>query len=210
MASRHKQNAKAGARAPADYLISNRRNAAKSTGPQSAEGKRNASLNAMRHGLTSQSSIEARHPSIEAITDLICIEIGDHAASQQIACKIVEFERTLHAQHQVALAYVRGENGLRDAEQASRLTAEAMLATEVFKVGEQNRKNKKLLSHQREEMKLFVEAGRFLQRLAVRRTQALDREAIAQAVALRRYFKRSSNQLIKAIRRLSEPLAMLD
>jgi hypothetical protein len=39
---------------PSARTLANRANAQKSTGPKTAEGKRHASMNAMRHGLTSQ------------------------------------------------------------------------------------------------------------------------------------------------------------
>jgi hypothetical protein len=200
-----KQSVKRGVRASVGRLSANRRNAAKSTGPQSAEGKRIASLNAMRHGLTSRASIESNHPSVRELSDLISAEIGDHTAGQQIACKIIEFERTLHAQHQVALAQSRDENGYRNEEHANRLTAEMRSATDIFNMGERNRKNKDLRTFEREEMEVFAEAGKLFQSIVVRQAKDMDREAVEQALALRRYFKRASNQLIKAILRLAEP-----
>jgi hypothetical protein len=142
---------------------------------------------------------------MQALSDLISAEIGDQTAGQQIACKIIAFERTLHAQHQVALAQSRGESGYRDEERANRLTAEMMIAADIFNMGERNRKNKNLRTFEREEMKLFAEAGKFFESIAIRQAKDMDREAREQAVALRRYFKRASNQLIKAIRGLSEP-----
>ena len=55
----------------ASKLIANRANAAKSTGPRSAEGKRISSENAQRHGLASSSgvSLDLGVPAIAALVE---------------------------------------------------------------------------------------------------------------------------------------------
>ncbi len=50
-------------------LVANRANAAHSTGPRTIEGKQRASLNAMRHGLTSQVTVLA-HEDMQAYLEL--------------------------------------------------------------------------------------------------------------------------------------------
>jgi len=203
--SRLKQRVKEGIRVTPGRLSANRQNALQSTGPKTATGKRASSVNALRHGLTSRVSFHGGSPGFSQIADLIDQEIGDRRVSEAIALKILEYERVVSAELAVAQKESRGEHGFRDEYAYARLEAEMMLATEIRNRGEENRKRKDLPKIDREEMKLFAEAGKFFQSVAIRQARDMDRSARNEEGALRRYFKRSSNQLIKAIRGAADP-----
>lgn len=81
----------------------NRRNAAKSTGPRTKEGKRRASGNALRHGLISQASANG-----DLISSIAAALVGDPApaapAQAAPALEVAQFEdlilRIRHAKAQ--------------------------------------------------------------------------------------------------------------
>ena len=203
--SRLSQRAKSGIKVSPNRLSANRRNAHLSTGPKSTDGKRASSLNALRHGLTSRVSFHGGSPVIETLTDLIDQEIHDRCVSEQIAIKILEFERVLSVEYEVALKQSRGEDGYRDPQALKDLKVEMSNANQVYAYGEANRKRKDLRKEDKEEMKLFWEIGKFFQWVAISKAKGMDRMAREEASSLRRYFKRASNQLIKAIKGAADP-----
>ena len=76
-------------------IEANRRNALKSTGPRSEEGKQRASRNALRHGLTAETIIEPLEDSEdyklfeEAIAAEYDAEVGHRARARSAACEPV-------------------------------------------------------------------------------------------------------------------------
>lgn len=78
-------------------IAANRRNATKSTGPRTEEGKRRASRNALRHGLSGRSSHQALPAeSVEKFTlDLFLVYGYEQQELQQAARLLAEAEADL-------------------------------------------------------------------------------------------------------------------
>ena len=65
-------------------LAANRRNAKKSCGPRTADGKRKVSRNALRHGLAAVKHLDIRLPGdIDFVARALCGDDGDHLLFQQ-------------------------------------------------------------------------------------------------------------------------------
>lgn len=70
-------------------LAANRRNAQRSTGPKSAEGKAISSRNALKHGVLSQRAV-ADHEDREAFESLLAQLIEEHTPVTSFECTLVE------------------------------------------------------------------------------------------------------------------------
>jgi hypothetical protein len=78
----------------------NRANALKSTGPKTRQGRVRASLNATKHGLTQPIDVSPRGHHLETIVQLLIAEgLGQHEADE-IAKRILDFERNLDYQRE--------------------------------------------------------------------------------------------------------------
>ena len=73
----------------------NRRNALRSTGPKSAEGRKRSSNNSLDHGLSVPVVFDFNDPLVESIIQLVAQEGLDHHTAKDLALKIVEYERNL-------------------------------------------------------------------------------------------------------------------
>jgi hypothetical protein len=86
-------------------IAANRRNAARSTGPRSAEGKMRACRNAFKHGLATNARIDpARAPEIERLAQALAGPSSDaarHAMAWAAAEAEIEFRRVCECAAQV-------------------------------------------------------------------------------------------------------------
>jgi hypothetical protein len=80
-------------KASAQKRQANRRNALRSTGPKSSAGKRRSSKNARMHGLSAISQIGISDPILAQLTTMIAEDGVDNYLAQEIASRIVSYER---------------------------------------------------------------------------------------------------------------------
>jgi len=71
----------------------NRANALKSTGPQSRDGKRRASLNAAKHRLSLPVDENLFNKEITEISRLVRADCSNEAQAVELAKRIIDFER---------------------------------------------------------------------------------------------------------------------
>lgn len=185
-------------------ISANRKNAVHSTGPKTAAGKRAVAGNALRHGLSVPASLEGSAPWVQEIEALLQQEITDQEQCHSIALCISQLERTLAAQQAVAIRQARGEQGYRDPQAMEAIRHEVLEASIIESIATEElkalkHKRGRSWAFKREEAKTYQGAGRLLGQIAKARAQTLDRQALADAWALRRYYKRATNQLRRAI-----------
>lgn len=184
-------------------LRSNCQNALKSTGPRTQQGRQIAARNALRHGLTSHTSVPTWHPQFRQLTDLIDEEIGDRHASEPIACNIIALERTLDVLQSVADPLTLG-GGEREGQVRRAIKRDKALADDLLlgmAIPDDHERWSPKDRHLRE---FFIQRGHHFHKIAARQQKTLEEQALAEAVAIRRYFKRATNQFIKAVRSLSD------
>lgn len=180
--------------------LANRRNALRSTGPKSAQGKLKASLNAMQHGLSSNPLRNATNPRLDELQQVIQEEIPDVQQARLIAGHILDYERTESCQREVAEKQHQGLDGFIDTTAIKQKQLESM-ATALWS-GQLDRELSKpdLAKHKKDELKVYRDALIFLTKVSVQQEKSLLADALTKALRLRRYYKRACNQLTKTIR----------
>ena len=174
----------------------NRLNAQRSTGPRTSRGKRASASNARRHGLSVALRPEHMGPARARIASLLAQDSLGASLVLDLTDKIFEYERNLaHQRDYFMRVYVQRTN---EPEAVERRMLEQTPELDMLK---------DLMDHQR----YFV--GRvnlrdlaFVSRQTMRfRSSWLrrhEREVRFERAAAHRYMRRSTNQLIKALRRL--------
>ncbi len=89
--------------------VSNRLNALRSTGPRTASGKRQSSVNATYHGLTVPVELSPWAAHLESLAVLLLSEGLSETESRQMALSILDYERNL--EHQRRLFMLHKEPG---------------------------------------------------------------------------------------------------
>lgn len=197
----------------------NRRNALKSTGPKSPAGKRRASRNARLHGLSGASERSTTNPLLSQLSSLIAQDGTDPVVAQDIALKIVSYER--NQEYQRALFVQAQESSLSelavDQEMRHLFETELDLMADVLDEQEHEREHEEKDEGQHEELRegfrgrvdksdldFVVNMQRKMLKLTVRQAQRREQERLKRVHHSIRYLKRSSNQLIGSIKRLRE------
>lgn len=174
----------------------NRLNAQRSTGPRTALGRRVSASNALKHGLSVAVGPELMGPTRARIFSLLAQDSLDASVALDLADKIFEYERNLAHQKDYFLSvYVQQVN---EPEEVERRMLEQTPELDMLQ---------DLIDYQR----YFV--GRvnlrdlaFVARQTMRFRQSWlrrhEREVRVERVAAERYMRRSTNQLIKALRKL--------
>jgi len=172
----------------------NRANALRSTGPRTALGKRAASLNATRHGLSTHTDPDALGPTAQGVADLVALDGIAPAKARELAARIVDFERNLSLQRALLLP---GPQPEPDLARMHRETPELDMLQEAldWELHTTGRVPKRRL-------KGFATQAARLQASWLRRQ---PKPARANPAAYDRYLRRAANQLTRALRSLRPP-----
>ena len=203
----------------------NRRNALKSTGPKTSAGRRASAQNATRHGLSVPLPPPLAGPVQQQLVQLIMSDGFDHDVAHNLAGKIIEYERNiLYLQEIYHKDIVQAndpssERGAAILEQEERQAGLIDILTDIERQECEVKKQGlefEQLGLEIEQLDLEVINPEKLQKQNQKLLRALHQTKSAGKRMLKskknlevnriansqRYFKRASNQLIKALKRL--------
>ena len=182
----------------------NRRNALRSTGPKSTEGRKRSSNNSLDHGLSVPVALDLQDPLVGSIIQLVAQEGLDRRTTKDLALKIVEYERNLayqlelFEQQSFAGSYIQPHSPAEE-EQGVR----AMFGAEIDMFDDfidwTRFKNRPISE---KDQKYIVNSKLKMHNLWQRMHKSKQKDKAKQAATSLRYLKRSSNQLIKALKAL--------
>jgi hypothetical protein len=177
----------------------NRRNALRSTGPNSPAGKSRSSKNARMHGLSVIDSLDISDPLLTNISELISQEGVTPFLAQEIANRIVSFERNQAYQRKL---FSQLEQPKRT-ETAVHEGMRNLFGTEQGKMADFLDEKRFLgAGIKKSDLNFVINMQHKMQKLTLRQ---LKRQEVEHAKRVRnsvRYLKRSSNQLIKSLKGL--------
>lgn len=180
----------------------NRRNALRSTGPKSIEGRKRSSNNSIDHGLSVPVVFDLHDPLVASIIQLVAHEGLDIHTAQDLAVKIVEYERNLAYQAELFLQKHIESHSQAEEEQGFR----AMFGAEIDMFDDYidwERFNNRPISQR--DQKFIINSKLKMHNLWQRMHRRSQKHKAKQAATSLRYLKRSSSQLIKALKALSKP-----
>lgn len=177
----------------------NRLNALRSTGPKSSVGKLRSSKNARMHGLSVIDSIAISDPLLTKLSELIAQEGVDNFLAQELANKIVSYERN-QAYQRLLFSQLQEpkqtetavHKGMRDSF-GTELDMMADFLDEKRFLGGRVKKS---------DLNFVINIQHKMMKLTLRQ---IKRQEVEHAKRVRnsvRYLKRSSNQLIKSLKGL--------
>jgi len=173
----------------------NRRNALKSTGPKSDRGRQRASLNSTTHGLSRPAEPEERRAAVDLILVALEGEPMEDRARERIAEVIFEFERNVAHQREIFQSrHIAADEGQGTTEAPEIVVAPDEEIEELIMISEIHG------GPDEGERAWLNEARRFMMRQQRLKRARDRREAIEALIAADRYFRRSANQLIKALK----------
>ena len=174
----------------------NRRNALKSTGPKTGPGRRVSAQNSVRHGLSVQLPLHINDPLQNELTQLIEHDGIASDVAEDLALKIINYERNVMYLYELFKKEVLGSKSDSE-EKKSVYYAEEMSREEledfVASINKTEFSGMDPILSKMECLRIRV-ATKHLKNAIQSKKAELDNS--------RRYFKRSSNQLIKALRKL--------
>jgi hypothetical protein len=186
-------------KASAQKRQANRRNALRSTGPKSQPGKSRSSKNARMHGLSVIAQIGISDPLLTQLTRMIAEDGVDDFLAQEIAKKIVSYERnqayqrTLYSQlQQPSRTETAVHEGMRKSFGAE-LDMMADVLDDQRYLGGRIKKG---------DLNFVVNMQHRMLKLTLRQIKRQEAEHAKRVRNSVRYLKRSSNQLIKSLKGL--------
>lgn len=177
----------------------NRRNALRSTGPKSSVGKLRSSKNARMHGLSVIDSMGISDPLLTKLSELISQEGVDNFLAQELANRIVSYERNQAYQR---LIFSQLQEPKRT-ETAAHEGMRNLFATELDMMAD-FLDDKRYLGGRisKGDLNFVINMQHKMMKLTLRQ---IKRQEVEHAKRVRnsvRYLKRSSNQLIKSLKGL--------
>jgi hypothetical protein len=178
----------------------NRRNALKSTGPRSRQGKQSSSLNALRHGLSGGADLRLNDPDVSSISALIQLDgVEPHQASE-LAIKIIDYEKNLAYQRQ--LLDGSALQSLPEPDIQALLKVSFGREIEMLDdIAEEEFELKGRYNNLRD-LKFVAMMKLKMTRMVLRPYRQRQREHAKRVANSVRYLKRSGNQLIKSLKGL--------
>ena len=184
-------------------LAANRRNARRSTGPKSEEGRRRTAVNALSHGLSSSHRPAEDIQAIQAVALLILEECGGAGDAFHLASKIIDYERNEARQREFLFDHLRDALGPPKPPLDGRALEQAIREQVPEYRDLQDLLEDELSSGARPNKREVAEVSRLLLRLkneAMRERELEPVKALKRWQGSLRYLRRSSNQLVKLIR----------
>jgi hypothetical protein len=184
-------------------LAANRRNAQRSTGPKSEEGRRRSAVNALSHGLSSPHRSAEDVQAMQTVALLIQEECGGAGQALELASKIIDYERNEARQREFLFEHLRNVLGPPKPPFEGRALEQAIREQVPEYSALQDLLGDELSSGVRPNKRKLAEVSRVLLRL---KNEAMQERELEPVKALKRwqgslrYLRRASNQLVKSVR----------
>jgi hypothetical protein len=179
----------------------NRRNALRSTGPKSPTGKRRSSKNARMHGLSVIAQIGISDPILKQLTRMIAEDGVDIFLAQEIANRIVSYERNQAYQRTIF-------SQLQQPSRTETAVHEEMrnsFGTELDMMADFLDERRYLAGRiKKSDLNFVINTQHKMLKLTLRQVKRQQAEHAKRVRNSVRYLKRSSNQLIKSLKGLRE------
>ncbi len=175
----------------------NRRNALRSTGPKSPVGKSRSSKNARIHGLSVIDSMGISDPLLTNLSELISQDGVDPFVAQEIANRIVSYERNQAYQR---MLFSQSEQPKRT-ETAVHEGMRNSFGTELDMMADFLDEKRYLGGGiKKSDLNFVISTQQRMLKLTLRQLKRQDAEHVKRVRNSVRYLKRSSNQLIKSLK----------
>ena len=176
-------------------LAANRRNAQRSTGPRTGNGRRRVAMNAVTHGLSIPLQADENRELVERLSDLVIPECGSVADAEFLALMICEYERTVAHQH--TLMSEQGGHNPTSTDQRVRSRDELMLMASIDEMLGEAAGRDDITPADRQ---WFREAQSLLVSVQRQEDRRVTLDALDRLRSADRYHRRAANQLIKALK----------
>ena len=189
--------------ASSQQLAANRRNAQRSTGPKSEEGRRRSAVNALSHGLSSPQRSAEDAQAMQSVADLIREECGGIGDAFELASKIIDYERNEARQREFLFDHLSDALGPPKPPLEGRALEQAIREQVPEYRDLQDLLEDELSSGARPNKRELAKVGRLLVRLkndAMRQRELEPLKALKRWQGSLRYLRRASNQLVKSVR----------
>lgn len=189
--------------ASSKQLVANHRNAQRSTGPKSEEGRRRSAVNALSHGLSSPHRPTEDVQAMQAVARLIQEECGGAGQAFELASKIIDYERNEARQREFLFDHLSDALGPPKLPLEGRALEQAIEERVPEYRALQDLLEDELSSGARPNKRELAKVGRLLVRLkndAMRQRELEPVRALKRWQGSLRYLRRASNQLVKSVR----------
>lgn len=176
----------------------NRRNAQRSTGPKSDSGRERSAVNALKHGLTSPIEVTVWGSKVSELEPLLRSEGLNVAEAQELARRLVEFERNVDYQRQRFLEAKSGEPRKQIIPESAKMDIQIAGQIALLRGSKQTQQ----IGMDRP---LAREMQKFFEQVANRQIRQANLDVARELKNADRYLRRAANQLIKQLKALGDP-----